>query len=70
MTAIETEREYEIFRLACIKGMLKLEKLGMRHSRLGKIRKPVAIQMGLKPTSDYDTVIKAVQDQLDQLKAA
>lgn len=70
MTTVETAQGIDLFRLCAIRGALKLEKLGMKHSRLGKIRKPVAIQMGLKPNADYDTVIKAVQDRIDQLKAA
>ena len=70
MTTVETAQGIDLFRLCTIRGALKLEKLGMKHSRLGKIRKRVAIQMGLKPNADYDTVIKAVQDRIDQLKAA
>lgn len=40
-------------------GAIKLEKLGMKHSR-GSVRKHWAVKLGLKPTAKADAVIAAI----------
>lgn len=56
------------FRLLSIRGMLKLEKLGMKHSR-GAIRPKVAAELGLKPRDSYDTFLARIEECLVLVKA-
>ena len=58
-----------LFQLMAVKGALRLEKLGMSHSRLGKIRKPWALKLGLKANASYDEVIATIDKRLEEIKA-
>ncbi len=68
-TVIATSPGMEYANLASLKGCLKMEARGMYHSRLGKIRKKVAVMMGLKPNTKIEQVIEAVQAKMDTLLA-
>jgi hypothetical protein len=57
-----------LVQLAAVKGALRLEKLGMKHSKLGKIRKPWAVKLGLKPSASYDEVIAEIERRLADIK--
>jgi hypothetical protein len=67
MTTISTPEGIEYFHLLQLRGCLKMEARGMSHSRLGKIRKPVAIMLGLKPNTKIEQVIEALQAKLDKM---
>jgi hypothetical protein len=58
--------EHEFFRLLQIRGMLKLEKVGLTHSSGLRIRPRVAKEFGLKPRDSYDKYIAAVQLKIDE----
>lgn len=69
-TVIGTPNGIEFFRLCQLRGALKMEARGMYHSRLGKIRKPVALEMGLKVNTKIEQVIEAVQAKINTAMAA
>lgn len=57
-----------LFQLMAVRGALRMEKLGMKHSKLGKIRKPWAIKLGLKANASYDEVIAEIERRLADIK--
>lgn len=59
-----------VYQLIAVKSALKLEKLGMRHSKLGSIRKPWALKLGLKANAKIDDVIAAVEKRLEEVSKA
>ena len=69
-TVIDTPEGISFFQLCQLRGCLKMEKMGMRHSKMGKMRKPVAVMMGLKPNAKIEEVIAAVQAKIDAAHAA
>lgn len=68
MTTLTTPEEISFFQLCQLRGCLKMEAKGMSHSRMGKLRKPVALMMGLKPNTKIEEVIAAVQAKIDAAK--
>ena len=62
----QVNEEIEFFRLLQIRGMLKLEKVGMTHSSGLRIRPKVNKEFGLKPRDSYDKFIEAVQAAIDK----
>jgi hypothetical protein len=56
-----------LFRLASLKGMVKLDKLGMRHSG-GPIRPRIAAEFGLKPRDSHDKFIAAIEAKIAALE--
>ena len=58
-----------LFQMMAVRSALRLEKLGMSHSKLGKIRKPWAIKMGLKPNVKIDEVIAKIDERIEWIKA-
>ena len=52
------------YRLVSLKGMLKLESLGMK-TRGGALRPRLAREFGLKPRSTYDEFIGAINKKLE-----
>lgn len=59
--------EIEFFRLLQIRGMLKLEKVGMTHSSGLRIRPRVCRELGLKARDSYDKFIEEVQKRIDAM---
>ena len=57
-----------LFQMMAVRGALRMEKLGMKHSKLGKIRKPWAIKLGLKANASYDEVIAEIERRLADIK--
>lgn len=56
-------------RICSLRGMLRLEKAGMK-SRGGALRPKIAAELGLKPRDSYDTFIKACTEKIEaNLKA-
>lgn len=66
MTTLTTPEQISRFQLLQLRGCLKMEARGMSHSKLGKLRKPVALMMGLKASAKIEDVIAAVQAKLDE----
>lgn len=67
---IDTPEGIQFAQLAAVKGALRLESLGMRHSKLGKIRKGWAVRLGLKPSTKYPELIAHIQKLMDGMIAA
>lgn len=69
MTAITTPDGISHFRLASIRGMLKLEKVGMK-TRGGAIRPRIAAELGLRPRDSYDVYLAKIEQMLADSRAA
>lgn len=65
MTTMTTPEQISRFQLLQLRGCLKMEAKGMRHSKLGKLRKPVALMLGMKPNTKIEEVIAEIQKRLD-----
>lgn len=65
---VYTGSDVSIFRLLSIKGMLKMEKIGMK-TRGGALRPRIAAEFGLTARTPHDTFIKVIEDMLATLKA-
>jgi hypothetical protein len=53
-------------RLASLRGMLKMEKVGLK-GRMGPIRPRIAEEFGLKPRDSYDKFLNAVQAKMEEV---
>lgn len=62
-----TPEAIDTMRLATVKSALKLESKGIRVNRGPKLRKPWALQLGLKANATYDEVIAEIQKRLDEV---
>ena len=69
MTALTTPTAISYGRLASLKGMLKLEKVGMK-TRGGALRPRIAVELGLKPRDSHDKYIEVIQAKMDALLKA
>lgn len=69
MTTVNTPAGIAHFRLLSIKGCVKLESKGIRHSS-GAIRPRIAAEFGLKPRDSYDKFIAVIQERIDASLAA
>lgn len=58
------------FQLIAVKGALKLERLGMKHSSGKRLRPFWAPILGLKPRDDYDKFIAAIEGKLAEIRQA
>jgi hypothetical protein len=61
---VDTPHGIAHFRLLSIKGRVKLESKGIRHSS-GAIRPRIAAEFGLKPRDSYEKYIAAIQAKID-----
>lgn len=66
--AIDRPNGISLFQLITVKSALKLEKLGMKHSR-GSVRKMWALHFGLKASAKIDEVIARVEQEIETIKA-
>ena len=57
----------EYAQLAALKGAVKLEKIGMRHSSGRSMRRRAAIMMKLSPSAKHETVINALERRRNEL---
>jgi hypothetical protein len=64
---VATGAGIDAIRLLSMRGMLKLEKLGMKHSR-GALRPRIAKELGLSPRASHDTYLAAIEKLLDAAK--
>lgn len=62
-----TGQGVNVFRLISLKGMLRMEKVGMK-TRGGSIRPRIAAEFGLKPRAPYDDYIAAVDAKLKEME--
>ena len=69
MTTVDTPDEIRYAQLASAKGAIKLEKLGLRHSRLGKngVKKSWAAHYNLGPRATHDEVIAKIKEEMQAL---
>lgn len=68
-TTLSGPIEVEYANWAFLKGQLKMERVGLKHSAMkGKALRPkYAKLLGLKPRDDYELYIQAVQAKMDAL---
>lgn len=62
-TVCNTPEAISHFRLASLRGMVKLEKIGMQ-TRGGAIRPRIAAELGLKPRDSYEKFLAAIDTAL------
>lgn len=66
----DTPDGIELFRLASLKGRIKLEAIGMRASGGGKsTRAAIAAELGLKPRSPHSAFLDELTKRINVLKA-
>lgn len=61
----DTPESINFFRLCSLRGMLKLEKIGMK-TRGGALRPRIAAEFGLKPRDSHDKFIAKIQSLIDE----
>lgn len=64
---LNTPAQISAYRLASIRGMLKLERAGMK-TRGGALRPRIAAELGLSPRASYDAFIARIESMLEQIK--
>lgn len=64
MTMINTPEGINYARLAALRGAVRLESIGMRHSKVRSVRKMAALEMGLKPSAKCPEVIAALEAKM------
>jgi hypothetical protein len=65
-STIATGAGVDYVRLASLRGMLRMEKVGMK-GRMGPIRPKIAAEFGLKPRDSYDVFINTVQKKMEEV---
>lgn len=63
MLTATTPAEIAAFRLLSLRGMLRMEKVGMK-TRGGALRPRIAAEMNLKPRDSYEQYIAAIDAKL------
>ena len=63
MTTITTPEGISYVRLASLKGMLKLEKVGMK-TRGGALRPRIAAEFGLNKRDSHDKFIAEIESRM------
>jgi hypothetical protein len=66
---IDTPAGISYARLAALKGAVRLESVGLRHSKIRSVRKMAALEMGLKASAKCPEVIAALQAKMDEMLA-
>lgn len=66
---IDRPNGISLFQLMAAMSAIKLEKLGLKHSR-GSVRKHWALHCGLGANAKHDVVLAAMQKKVDELKQA
>jgi hypothetical protein len=66
---VVTGPHIDVFRWASIKGMVKLESLGMK-TRGGAIRPRIAKELGLKPRDSYEKFIEVINAKIAAVRVA
>lgn len=63
---LNTPDHMVFYRLCQLRGVLKMEKVGLK-GRAGPVRPKIAAEFGLKPRASYDEFIAAVQKKIDEM---
>jgi hypothetical protein len=69
MTVINTPAGMRLFRLAQLRGAVRLEKVGLKHSSGRSVRKMAALELGMKQNAKADAVLAKLQDEIDKIQA-
>jgi hypothetical protein len=64
---INTPEGIAAYRLLSLRGMLRMEKAGMK-TRGGALRPRIAAELGLKARDSHDTFITEIERRLEELK--
>ena len=67
MSTANTPRHLEYWQLASVKGALKLESKGLKHSSGKSLRPAWAKHLGLKPRDSYEKYIETIQARMEVL---
>ena len=63
MATVSTPEGIAVFRLMSLRGMLRMEKIGMK-TRGGALRPRIAGELGLKPRDSYDLFIETINEHI------
>jgi hypothetical protein len=66
---LDTPHGIAFAQLAAIKGAVRLESIGMKHSSGRSVRKHACQLLGLKPSTKAPEVLKALEAKLAQMIA-
>jgi hypothetical protein len=66
-TIINTPEGIRYFQMAAAKGAIRLEKLGMRHSKIGSVKALWARHLGMSPRVKHDVVIAKLEQMMQEL---
>lgn len=64
MNAEMITSEYNVYQLLAVKHAIKLEAIGMKHSR-GSVRKHWAVELGLKPNAKHADVVARIDSIIE-----
>ncbi len=64
MTIINTPEGIQFARLAALKGAVRLESIGLRHSKIRSVRKMAALEMGLKASAKCPEILAAIEAKM------
>jgi hypothetical protein len=64
---VATGKGIDAVRLMSLRGMLRLEKLGMK-TRAGALRPKMAKELGLSPRASFDVYLAEVEKRIEALK--
>ena len=70
MTMIDTPNGIQYAMWAARKGAVRLESIGLRHSKIGSVRKLCCRDLGLKLSTKAPEVIAAIEAKMAALLAA
>lgn len=65
---IDRPNGIDLFQLKVVRSALKLQALGMKHSRMN-VRKVWAVHLGLKPNAKCEVVIAAIDKKIAEVEA-
>ena len=66
-TIINTPEGIRYVQMAAAKGAIRLEKLGMRHSKIGSVKALWARHLGMSPRVKHDVVIAKLEQMMQEL---
>jgi hypothetical protein len=65
---INTPEGIKYVQMAAAKGAIRLEKLGMRHSKIGSVKNAWAKHLGMRPRATHDEVIAELEKRMQKIK--
>jgi len=70
MTIVNTPDGIRFAQLLSVRGMIRLQAMGMRHSSGKNVRKIWALHYGMKPNAKAADVLARIEAELEELKRA